>query len=181
MLTALGLFLVAAQGGEDPQQQQQQQLPRRGAIPLGVSLSGGLGVTEGLFAGSPDVAVHFTQEVALAVELTPRWVVQAALRVARGSAPATIAVSGTVQHRFVVAPRQRFVPFAGAGLVVAGVSSRDGNSGLGAGVAAEGGLELRIASFFGVFLRAAWTFVIGGLNAPMSHFFHQTTGLTLSL
>jgi len=156
-------------------------LERRGAVPTGVSLAASLGVTEGLDPSSGRSSLNFTQEVALSYDATPRWTAQLAGRFARGNQPATLAFSGSVLHRFVWLADQKLVPGAGVGLVVAAASATSSSSGVGLGISAEGCVEWRIARWFGLTFRAAWTFLVGGFGVGPLHFFHQTLGVVLSL
>lgn len=149
-------------------------LGRRGAVPIGLSLSAGLGVTERV-DGVPVAA--FTQYVALSLDLPRRFVAQLGVRIARGGSPAFIFVNGTTHYRFVFTDSQRVIPSVGLGVVVGAISLPGGGSLLVAGLGPEVGVEFKLFSFLGLWIHAGLA-----LEFPTPFVLpHQTAGLTLSL
>lgn len=148
------------------------QARKRGAVPLGVSLSGGVGAAERFTTRS--VVGLFTFEVGLAVDLSPTVALTAELGWKAG------AITTGAQYRFNFSRDQRLVPRLGAGLAFTGVDF------LGAGLFADVGLEWRFGTAFALYASAKYSVTLlsfipslGGVEPQ--HQLRQTVGVMLSL
>lgn len=175
---ALLVFLLAAAEASGSTQnlatprEDARRAQKRGAVPLGVSLTGGLGAAE-RFTSRTFTAL-FTYEVGLAVDLSPTIALTAELGWKAG------AVTTGAQYRFNFSRDQRLVPRLGAGLVFTGVDF------LGAGVFADVGLEWRLGTAFALYAAAKYSVTLFSFLPTLAgvdpqHQLRQTVGVMFSL
>lgn len=162
MLALLAGLLVAASPADAP--------VRRGAVPLGISLTGGLGAAQRIQYG---VDALFTLEVGLAVDLSPSVALTAEVGWKAG------ALTTGVQYRFNFSRDQRFVPRLGAGLAISGVDF------IGLGLFADTALEWRVGTAFALYVAVKYSVTLlslvpGGSIEPQ-HQLRETAGVVLSL